>query len=779
MLSRSLACIVALCSPLLAGAAAPDASRPTDASRTPDAGRPLRAAQMDRDGDRIADGLQARLPAAAPGERFDVVVRFSAPGQAAVALATLGPIEQLREFHIIPAIAARMTAAQILALSRNPNVKRIEENFRVGIDLNAARADFGADGARALGAPAITGQGVTVCIIDTGVDPGHEQLDGKTIVFKDFITSRVAAYDDHGHGTHVASIVAGDGIGDSDAAGYRGVAPAARLAIAKALDSTGNGTEAQVVGAIEWCAGLPEVRVISMSLSGEPSDGQDGLSAAVDAAVGLGKAVVAAAGNSGDGEKSVGTPGTAAGSITVGACAEWSGGRDQPNRSDGIYLASFSSRGPTLVGRVKPDVCGPGHTITAAAAGTGNGYVTWSGTSMATPYVAGLLALGFEADPGLTPAEARLKLEGSAQRRGGSDKNNDWGSGLVDGYAFVARVLDPASTVQTALPKHVGVAASVANYGLWTHKFTLNTGDLATPIAATLIIAGQEKCILPVLGSCWIGQWDPDLDARLIDPSGYVIASSECMLQGDCGQWGRQETLHAMPTVAGEYRIEVWPAADSNNNGRGGKFFLDLSAGSAGSTGSGNQPPTASAGGPYSGQEEQSLSLSAAASSDPDGDVLTYTWNFGDGSPAAALGNSPSTTHIYSCGGNFIATVTVSDGRGGTAGASANVSVAEVNDIPVAVPGGPYSGSVAKSVAFDASASWDDENRCQARPLNADLTYFWTFGDGTSVVSTMSPTVSHTYAKAGLYTVQMYVQDGAGSLSATATTTADIKKRRR
>ena len=74
-------------------------------------------------------------------------------------------------------------------------------------------------------------------------------------------------------------------------------------------------------------------------------------------------------------------------------------------------------------------------------------------------------------------------------------------------------------------------------------------------------------------------QWDPDLEARLIDPNGVLLADSTCLADDECGGIGRQETLHAMPTVAGTYRIQVYPAEDSGNLGKGGSFFLDLSTG--------------------------------------------------------------------------------------------------------------------------------------------------------------------------------------------------------
>lgn len=577
--------------PLAALAVAPEAPRPL-----PDAAAGAsRAPLADRDGDRISDGLQAALAEAVPADRFRVVVSFSGPGDAASAGRAVGPFELHHEFTIIRGFAATMTAAQIRALARVPGVFRIEEDFRVSINLDAARSDFGADAARfAYGA---SGSAVGICIVDTGVDPTHEQLDGKApIAFVNYQDpSRTSAYDDNGHGTHVSSIAAGDGVGGANADRYKGIAPGASLHVAKVLDGGGSGSESNVILGIQWCAGQAGVRVISMSLASDaPSDGQDGMSQAANNAVAAGKVVVVAAGNFGDEPQTVGSPGAAANAITVGACAEWSAAPGRDNHSDGVYLAPWSGRGPTLDGRTKPDVCGPGHSITAALANSagGLGYITYSGTSMATPFVAGLIALALEEQPALTPAQISQALEASAQGRGPDGKDNDWGAGLVDGYAFAALVRGESQV--TAFPTYQRVTGSVGHApAKWTYTFSVAQADLGKPIAAMITIVGSPKCVLDFgpLG-CWAWEWSPDLDAELYDPAGNRIALAGCMGLGECGGIGRQESLHAMPTFAGQYRIEVSGAEDTVNQGQGGSFALDLSIGPL-AFGSGPPPPPA------------------------------------------------------------------------------------------------------------------------------------------------------------------------------------------
>lgn len=572
-------CCLSLLFPLAAAAVTPPpAQRPDEA-----AAHPARGALADRDGDRLSDGLQATLATAGAAERFAVVATFTPAGDPAAAHQALGPFERHREFSIIRGFAATMTAAQIRTLAQMPGVFRIEEDFTVRTQLDAARPDFGVDAAQAAYG-GLHGDGIGVCVVDTGVDPNHEQINGKPLTFANFVDpTKTTAYDDHGHGTHVSSIAAGDGIGGSNAARYRGIAPAAALYVAKVLDAGGSGPESAVIDGIQWCANEPGVRVISMSLgSGVASDGKDGMSQAVDSAVNLhGKVVVVAAGNDGDLQQTVGSPGAAAKAITVGACAEWSAPRAQLNHSDGVYLAPWSSRGPTLDNRTKPDVCAPGHSITAAKAGSVTGYVVYSGTSMATPFVAGMVALALQEKPSLTPLEVSAALEASAQGRGPAGKNNDWGAGLVDAYAFVTRLAGGSEA--TAFPSYTRIAGSVGQApARWSHSFSVAEVDPVKPIpiAATITVDGQANCVLSLgpLG-CLAWEWSPDLDAELYDPTGTLLATAGCMGIGECGAVGRQESLHAMPTVAGQYRIDVYGAQDDVNRGKGGSFTLDLSLG--------------------------------------------------------------------------------------------------------------------------------------------------------------------------------------------------------
>jgi serine protease AprX len=549
------------------------ATSPADARRT----APVpRRALADVDGDRIADPLDHRLSHLAG--RTDVVATFTDRAAMRSALAAVSHVSTT--FTLIDGFAARLTGGQIRALAARPGVIRVEPNFRVEALDDAANDDFGATGARTTFG--VNGSGVEICIPDSGVDLGHEQLNSKApISWHDYINGRNNPYDDFGHGTHVASIALGDGVGGQNAAAMQGVAPAAALSAVKVIDDTGYGDDSVAVQGIGWCAGRSSVDVISLSLGSVlASDGLDAMSQAVNAAVQTGKIVVVAAGNSGDVPDSITAPGSATGAITVGAVADWSAPAGAAYASNGPYLAPFSSRGPTIDDRIKPDIVAPGVSIGAAQYGTTSGYVVHDGTSMATPYVAGIAALVKEEQPGWNQAAVRAAIEGTASDAGPVGKDPDWGAGLLDGYAAVADAA--GATGASPFPQTQRFTGTVANNGSWTHSFDLTADQLDAPIAVTVTLNGTYTCVIDLgpLG-CFMYAWSPDLEAELSGPSGFVIDSSTCPA-GDLCTIGRQETLDVRPTQAGTYTIRVFPAGDGD--GSGGSFSVDLFTGPVGTS---------------------------------------------------------------------------------------------------------------------------------------------------------------------------------------------------
>ncbi|WP_326578940.1 S8 family serine peptidase [Actinacidiphila glaucinigra] len=268
-----------------------------------------------------------------------------------------------------------------------------------------------ADSTAQIGAPQVwqggdTGQGVDVAVLDTGIDAGHPDLADRVASRQSFVPYETTD-DGAGHGTHVASIIAGTGAASDGK--EKGVAPGARLRIGKVLDDSGSGQTSWALEGMEWAAVEQHAKVINMSLgTGEVSDGTDPMSLAVDSlSARTGALFVIAAGNTGA-PGSIGAPGAADSALTVGAV------------DSDDSLAPFSSQGPRVDGALKPEITAPGVNILAANSRfTGNGqgaYQSMSGTSMATPHVAGAAALLAAARPGLTGAQLKDLLASSSRR---------------------------------------------------------------------------------------------------------------------------------------------------------------------------------------------------------------------------------------------------------------------------------------------------------------------------------------------------------------------------
>ncbi|PAE36563.1 S8 family serine peptidase [Bacillus sp. 7884-1] len=286
-------------------------------------------------------------------------------------------------------------------------MKKIWLDKQVSVALDKSVPQIGATTAWAAG---YDGKGVKVAVLDTGIDPNHPDVKGSIIKTKNF-TPDPDYIDHHGHGTHCASTIAGSGAASGGK--NKGVAPGAELLIGKVLGNSGSGSESGIIEAMDWAV-KEGADVVSMSLGNPtPSDGTDPLSQAVNNLSQTSNTLfVIAAGNAGPDKKTIGTPGAAEKALTVGAV----------DKLD--FLASFSSRGPLIENyRVKPEITAPGVGIVAArAAGTNMGtivdanYTAASGTSMATPHVAGAAAILRQSHPDWSADRIKQVLIGTAFR---------------------------------------------------------------------------------------------------------------------------------------------------------------------------------------------------------------------------------------------------------------------------------------------------------------------------------------------------------------------------
>lgn len=287
----------------------------------------------------------------------------------------------------------------------------------------------------------IYGEGVGVAILDTGIYPHPDFTTGKNriVAFYDVINGRKIPYDDNGHGTHVAGIIAGNG---SESKGeYKGVAPKCNIISVKVLNHKGNGNVSDVLQGLQWVVDNKErynIRVVNISVGTSSTDSMDEESAlvrGVNAVWDAGIIVVVAAGNNGPKPKSISTPGISRKVITVGASDD-----DIPVELAGVRAKDYSGRGPTQACIKKPDVIAPGSNIVSCNASRGKNtfsifgtrrdysmYTVKSGTSMATPIVSGAIVLLLSVYPEMTNQEVKLRIKNSSVDLGQPWSKQGWG----------------------------------------------------------------------------------------------------------------------------------------------------------------------------------------------------------------------------------------------------------------------------------------------------------------------------------------------------------------
>ncbi len=259
-----------------------------------------------------------------------------------------------------------------------------------------------------------------VVILDSGIEAQHPDLQGSVINFIDFVQGKKVPYDDYGHGTHIAGIIAGTG--KMSGGRYRGYAPGCPLHVLKILDDKGQGSRSNIWKALNWVEEQQKtypLRILNFSLGADSDNSQNQreILAMVDHMVDLGLIVIAAAGNMGPWRGSVTAPGSSKKVITVGA-------------SDMLlHTPVYSGRGPTAECICKPDVVYPGKNIVScAASGENTGwYCRKSGTSMSSAAVSGLTAALLARYPDMGQREVKFFLR-QCSRDLGLDRNiQGWG----------------------------------------------------------------------------------------------------------------------------------------------------------------------------------------------------------------------------------------------------------------------------------------------------------------------------------------------------------------
>ncbi|WP_456423051.1 S8 family serine peptidase [Thermococcus sp.] len=479
-----------------------------------------------------------------PDKEVSTIIMFDSQSQknSAIPLLKFLGVKIKYNYKAIPAIAVTIPVKYLLVLAglsdtgligglNIQGIQFIQDDYKVQVQVDLEGLD---ESTAQISAPEVwnvgyDGSGVTVAVIDTGIDASHPDLQGKVIGWKDFVNNKTTPYDDNGHGTHVAGIIASTGAASDGK--YKGVAPGAKLVGVKVLGGDGSGSVSTIIAGVDWVIQHKDeynISVINLSLgSSQSSDGTDALSQEVDKAWEDGIVVCVAAGNSGPDTYTIGSPAAAPDVITVGAV----------DKND--VITSFSSRGPTADGRLKPEVVAPGNWIISdRAAGTqltnelvGQYYVAAPGTSMATPHVSGAVALLREAHPDWTPDKIKYVLEITADVVNAS---------AIAGIAYGAGRINVYEALNYDQDSKVDFTGYLANKQNVTKEVTVSSGT--TRIAALLT-------------------WDnpqADLDLYMYDPNGQLVDYSYT------SYYGFEKVAYRNPTPGTWYFLIVSYSGSAN-----------------------------------------------------------------------------------------------------------------------------------------------------------------------------------------------------------------------
>jgi serine protease AprX len=471
----------------------------------------------------VASGPGSQIGSGGPAQRY-IVQGVNSKLAAADVVAEHGVV--LSALPIVHGVVAKLTAPEVAAarqagLQVSPDLSMTVESSPNSPLGHPSDAFNSVTGARSMWADGITGAGVTVAVLDTGIDAGLSDLGSRVIGGVNLANPRSPnswSNDGFGHGTFVAGLIASNG--RSSYGQYTGVAPGADLVSIKVAGSNGVTSEATVIAGVQWAVANEAaygIQVLNISLGVEPPSPSalDPLDQAVEQAWGAGIVVVTSAGNVGPDNGTVTSPGDDPMVITVGSLDD--GGADVPS---GFSVPAFSSAGPTVIdGWFKPDLVAPGRSVVSVipptseiaeanpSAAIGRHNFVGSGTSFSAAIVSGLVALLLQADPGLTPDQVKAALLFGADP-------GPVGDPFVDGHGIADVMAAAAAGGQVFLNQSVAAAAEstspptyVSLASTWAAS-SWNPANWSGPAwSASSISSGAQNASPtdPVDGTAWDG----------------------------------------------------------------------------------------------------------------------------------------------------------------------------------------------------------------------------------------------------------------------------------
>lgn len=687
-------------------------------------------------------GVTAGLASSLNGKRVIILYKADVIDQDVGDLEEIGAKIKHR-YNIIPAISADVDEEDIDDIESDEDVVAVFEDMRVHAFLSDSVPQINANYVHSDG---VTGSGVKVCIVDTGVDDSHPALN-PLIAEYDFVNGDANAADDNGHGTHVAGIVA------STDSTYKGVAYGASLMAAKVLDAGGSGWASDVMAGIDWCV-ANGADIISMSLGGgayTSTCDSEPIAQSSNNAVNQGVVVFAATGNDGY-INAIAAPACASKVIAVGAV----------DKNDG--RTPYSNEGTEL------DIVAPGTGTTSTY--LGGGFATLTGTSMATPHASGTAALVLETNPVLTPVEVRTILQDTALDLGATGFDTIYGHGRVDAYAAYQYTLNPPPTPEQIFFDDF----QSGSFDKWTESndFDWNVENPAERnipgYSSSNLVAHADNCdsfcVLTMTNSIDLSAYesatlkfwryvDTGLDngeylkVEAFDGSSWNTIFYWTNGQGDDDIW-HHETFDLPGYLVNNFNLRFISKESSPVE----EVEIDDVLIEGAPMPVGNQLPVANAGPDQTlsdadGTGEESATLDGSSSYDPDGSIVSYEWEEG----STVLGTSAVINQSFVVGIHTV-TLTVADNKGATGSDTAIITV-NANQAPTANAGPDQVASDSDGDGFETvtlSGSGSD-------PDGIITAYEWK--EGATVLGT-SPTLTHSFS-VGNHTLTFTVTDNGGA----------------